>query len=424
MGEVYCATDAVLGRAVAIKLLDPRLAGDEMVRRRFRREALTAARVSSEPGIVTIFDVGECAGRPFIVMEYLPGGSLQDVLERGGAQPPTTVLRWLEEAAEALDRANEQGVVHRDVKPANLLLDRDGGVHVADFGVAAAAGLESLTQTGTLIGTAGYLSPEQAEGRPATSASDRYALAVVAFELLAGSRPFESRTVAAEAAAHVATPVPAISERRRGLPPELDAVFARALAKDPSRRFPTGRAFVDALRDAFAEGGGADARRHRVAPPVRRRRRVLLPLALVLLLGAGAFAAVLATTRGGGSPAATRSRSPDTGTTVRQTVTSAPATTTRRAARRPRPAAPTRPRRATRGCRRATTPAPSRSSSRPPATLRGSRSLDEAYNDYNLAFTLAKTQGCSQDVLRLLDASQAIQGRRAPIDELRKACSR
>ncbi|HEY7398172.1 MAG TPA: serine/threonine-protein kinase, partial [Gaiellaceae bacterium] len=121
MGEVYCATDSMLGRTVAIKLLDARLAGDETVRRRFRREALTAARVSSEHGIVTIFDVGECAGRPFIVMEYLPGGSLQDVLTREGPQPPATAVRWLEDAAEALDRAHERGVVHRDVKPANLL---------------------------------------------------------------------------------------------------------------------------------------------------------------------------------------------------------------------------------------------------------------------------------------------------------------
>src|SRR5262245_35372375 len=122
MGEVYRATDSLLGRTVAIKLLDARLAGDENVRRRFRREALTAARVSSEPGIVTIFDVGECAGRPFIVMEYLPGGSVQRVLSGEGPPAPAVVLGWLEDVADALDRAHALGVVHRDVKPANLLL--------------------------------------------------------------------------------------------------------------------------------------------------------------------------------------------------------------------------------------------------------------------------------------------------------------
>src|SRR5205085_2726462 len=203
MGEIFCAVDESLGRAVAIKVLSERFAQDQAIRRRFTREALAAARLSGEPNTVTIFDVGEWNERPFIVMEHLPGGTLDDRITREGPQPVDRVLRWLEQTAAALDHAHARGVVHRDVKPGNLLLDRDGNVHVADFGTASAAGLDSLTLTGTVLGTAGYLSPEQARGDRATPASDHYALAVVAFELLTGKRPFEADSPTAEAAAHV-----------------------------------------------------------------------------------------------------------------------------------------------------------------------------------------------------------------------------
>src|SRR5919197_4818595 len=203
MGEIFRATDSVLGRAVAVKILGERYAEDEAIRSRFTREALAAARLSGEPNTVTIFDVGEHHARPYIVMEYLGGGSLDDVLRRGGAQPPRQVFAWLEQTGRALDAAHERGVVHRDVKPGNLMLDRDGNVYVADFGIASAAGMDSLTVTGTVLGTAGYLSPEQAQGERATPASDRYALAVAAFELLTGSRPYEAESPTAEAAAHV-----------------------------------------------------------------------------------------------------------------------------------------------------------------------------------------------------------------------------
>src|ERR671936_943178 len=159
MGEIFRATDSVLGRAVAVKILGERYAEDEAIRSRFTREALAAARLSAEPNIVTIYDVGEHNDRPYIVMEYLGGGSLDDALRRDGAQPPQRVFDWLEQAARALDTAHRHGVVHRDVKPGNLMLDRNVDVYVADFGIASAAGMDSLTATGTVLGTAGYISP-------------------------------------------------------------------------------------------------------------------------------------------------------------------------------------------------------------------------------------------------------------------------
>jgi serine/threonine-protein kinase len=379
MGEVYRATDTSLGRPVAVKLLDVRHAADETVRLRFTREAHAAARLSGEAGIVTIFDVGEWNGRPFIVMEYLSGGSLQEALRREGAQPPARALAWLEQAGRALDHAHGRGVVHRDVKPANLLLDGDGRVHVADFGVATAAGLATLTQTGTVIGTAGYLSPEQAEGRVATPASDRYALGVVAFELLTGIRPYANDNPTAEAAAHVTAPVPSISRVARWVPRQADAVFERALAKDPARRFASCGALVAALHEAFADEAGAT--RVLAAPSRERRRPPLLPLALALLLAGAAVAAVVAT-RGGGTAAA-----PPTAASRTQTQTR----TAARTVRAPR--------------------------------LGGDGSLAAAYSDYDLAVALYETQGCSDRVLHLLSVAQAIVGRQPAIGDLRSRCT-
>ena len=442
MGEVYRASDTLLDRKVAVKVLDERYATDENVRLRFTREALMAARLSSEPGIVRIFDVGETDGRPFIVMEYLPGGSLDDELRRGGARPPAQVLAWLHDAAEALDYAHAQGIVHRDVKPANLLLDEAGRVHVADFGVASAASLDSLTQTGMVIGTAGYLSPEQAEGRGASPASDRYALGIVAFQLLAGSRPFERTNAAAEAAAHVQSPVPPITGRRPLLPPELDGVFERALAKDPAARYPTNRAFVAALRVVFDPTTTASPRTPTpVALPLKRRRRLLVPLlAAALALVTGAAAAYLlvrsesrqvirvTVTKPGTTktvkatpapPSTSTSSSTSTSTfTTTVTTTTTPGTTSGGVTRQPAAADGYAKMQA--GDYNAALPLLEQAAH----DLQGTHSLSEAYNDYNLALTLVKLRGCSAQVLQLLDSSQAIQGRRAPIDELRANCAR
>lgn len=309
MGEIFRATDTTLGRAVAVKVLAEGYAQDPSVRERFTREALAVARLSGNPNIVTIYDVGEHRERPFIVMEYLPGGSLEQKIRAEGAQTPRQSLEWLEQAANALDAAHREGVVHRDVKPANLLLDRYGHVHVADFGIASAAGLGSLTQTGTVLGTASYLSPEQAQGERTTPASDLYSLGIVAFELLTGRRPFAGDSVAAEAAAHVTGVVPPVRELNPSLPSELDAVFAKALAKNPAYRFGSAAEFVAALRHSLEEAAGATGIMApaptrqlppRTRPPRRTRPAWLLPL-LGLLLAAGAGGGIAGAMLTGGS---------------------------------------------------------------------------------------------------------------------------
>jgi serine/threonine protein kinase len=333
MGEIYRATDSTLGRAVAVKVLASRYAEDESVRERFTREALAAARLSGDPSIVTIYDVGEWENRPFIVMEYMSGGSLEQKLRDDGAQPASQVVRWLEQAARALDHAQAEGVVHRDVKPGNLLLDREGNVHVADFGIASAAGMDSVTMTGTVMGTAGYLAPEQAQGERAGPASDRYALAVVAFELLTGTRPFESDTPTAEAAAHVNAEIPAVSDRG-DLPPELDDVFRKALAKRPEDRYGSAAEFVAAFRHALDDAAGQTRALGTVAAPTVPLRRAsrstpLWPLILGGLAAAAIAGVILAAVLSPGDskkPAVVKTVTAQ-GTTIRQTVTAATPTT-------------------------------------------------------------------------------------------------
>jgi serine/threonine protein kinase len=422
MGEIYRATDSLLGRTVAVKVLAERYAEDEAVRKRFKREALAAARLSDQPNVVTIFDVGEHNERPYIVMEYFDGGSLDDVVRERGAQPPGRAFTWLEQAALALDAAHAKGVVHRDVKPGNLLLDSEGNVHVADFGVASAAGTDSLTMTGTVLGTAGYLSPEQAEGARATPASDRYALGVVAFELLSGTRPFAADTATAEAAAHVNAPVPSISERT-GLPVQLDAVFARALAKDPRQRYETAADFVAALRAALADAAGQT--RTLVAAPVHRRTSAWpLFAALIVIGGLGGALLAYALTRGDEKPTAPRTVVVTTQgrvTTVERqvTVTTPPPTSTQAV-----PPAAGSSGRALNNAGYAKMRAGDLAGALPlleqaVQKLNGTHSFDEAYAKYNLAYTRYHLGNCD-GVLQLLEESESIQGHRSEIDRLRR----
>lgn len=247
MASVYAAHDKVLDRPVAVKVLADHLNDDETARRRFEREARLAAAVSNHPGVVTIFDVGEFNGRAFIVMELRQGGTVGDA----GRVDRSRALGWLRTVADAIDAAHERGVVHRDLKPGNLLLDERGAVAVADFGIASLMDdTERFTQTGQVLGTAAYLSPEQATGDAATPASDRYSLAVVAYEMLSGAKPFDTGSFAAQARAHIETPPPDAP----GLPRPAQQVLKRGLAKAPEDRWPTGGAFVDALAEALAVG--------------------------------------------------------------------------------------------------------------------------------------------------------------------------
>ena len=252
MASVWEAHDEVLDRAVAVKLLASHLSEDDRARQRFEREARAAAAVSNHPNVVTIYDVGEHDGRAFMVMELLTGGTLADKLRAGDRISPRTAMRWLRDAASALDAAHAADVVHRDVKPANMLLDDGGRLAIADFGIARLALEDQLTATGTVLGTAAYISPEQAVGDPATADSDRYALAVVAYELLTGARPFEADNFAAQARAHVEDDPEPASMRNPDLPEAVDVALARGLEKRPGDRYDSAGELVDHLDDALS----------------------------------------------------------------------------------------------------------------------------------------------------------------------------
>jgi eukaryotic-like serine/threonine-protein kinase len=251
MAGVWEAHDELLGRSVAVKVLASHLSEDGRARLRFEREARAAAGLSSHPHVVTIYDVGEHDGRVFMVMELMRGGTVGERLKAGRTIADETALRWLREAAGALDAAHDAGVVHRDIKPGNLLLDERDRLAIGDFGIARLALEDQLTATGQVLGTASYISPEQAVGEPATAASDRYALAVVAFELLTGERPFQAEHFAAQARAHVEDAPPLATERDSSLPKGVDAVLDRGLAKAPEDRWESAGEMVAALDRAM-----------------------------------------------------------------------------------------------------------------------------------------------------------------------------
>jgi serine/threonine protein kinase len=252
MATVWAAEDAVLQRLVAVKVLAAGYAADPSARRRFTREARAAARVSDHLNVVTIFDIGEMSSEPtqaFIVMEHFAGGTVADRLKADDQIPVAQALRWLRETASALDAAHAADIVHRDVKPGNLLLDEHGRLAVGDFGIASIAGETAMTAAGQILGTAAYLSPEQARGRPATAASDRYSLAVVAFELLCGRRPFDGDTPMAQARARVEQEPAVPSGPCAAAADVLTWGLERAAADRPA----TATAFVAALEVALGD---------------------------------------------------------------------------------------------------------------------------------------------------------------------------
>lgn len=252
MGEVWRGTDTILGREVAIKLLKNEYADDPSFRARFETEAQHAASLH-HANIAAVYDFGESPTadgsgvlRPYLVMELVDGQPLSALLRPGEPMDPAAVRGLLAQAADGLAAAHAGGIVHRDVKPANLLVTPDRRIKVTDFGIARAAEGVGMTQTGEVMGTPQYLSPEQARGETATPASDVYSLGVVAFECLAGRRPFVADTAVATALAHLREPVPALPG---SVPADLAAVVRRALAKLPQDRFADGAAFAAALRN-------------------------------------------------------------------------------------------------------------------------------------------------------------------------------
>ena len=261
MAAVWRARDVVLARTVAVKILHPHLSEDESFLERFRREALAAARLT-HPNVVAIFDTGEEERgdreptRHYIVMEYCGGGTLADMLAAEGALSTDRVIDIGVVISGALDYAHRAGVIHRDMKPANVLLSDDGSLKVADFGIAKAAFAgKEITTTGSLLGTVTYISPEQARGEEPDARSDIYSLGVVLYELLVGRPPFAGETAMATAMQHLQKPPPPPRSIRAGIPRGVESVVMNALAKDPAERPQT----ADELRHGLLRSGaGAD----------------------------------------------------------------------------------------------------------------------------------------------------------------------
>ena len=266
MGEVWQAHDESLARDVAVKVLREEFAGDEGFLERFRTEARNCAQLS-HPNIAQLYDYGEQDGSAFLVMELILGEPLSDLLDREPVLPTRRLLPILAETARALHAAHVAGVVHRDVKPGNIILSRTGRVKITDFGISTATGRIPMTDSGMVMGTAQYLSPEQAIGRAATPASDIYALGIVAYEALVGHRPFTGPTAVDIAVAHVNTPVPPMPA---DVDPELSALVMRMLAKDPEERPRSAASLARVLDDMAARkpGNGVPTEAGRHARPV------------------------------------------------------------------------------------------------------------------------------------------------------------
>jgi serine/threonine-protein kinase len=263
MGDVWRGTDEVLGRTVAVKILLPALLDEPGFAERFRGEARTMATIN-HPGVVDVYDYGSDQQLAFLVMEYVEGDALSRTLSRVGRLTPARTMALVAQAADALQAAHENGIVHRDVKPGNLLVRPNGTLVLTDFGIARSALVGQLTAAGSVLGTASYISPEQAAGDVATSASDVYALGVVAYQCLSGHRPFDGATPIEIAMKHVRdTPRPLPGD----IPPPVRAIVERALAKDPSARWPSASAMAAVARQAAASLTAAAHQQQVRTPP-------------------------------------------------------------------------------------------------------------------------------------------------------------
>jgi serine/threonine protein kinase, bacterial len=303
MGEVWRAFDTAIDRVVALKVLPAAFADDEVFQTRFRREARAAAGLD-EPHVVPIHDFGEIDGRLYVTMRLIKGRDLQEILGEG-ALPPARAVGIIEQIASALNAAHEVGLVHRDVKPSNILVTDDDFAYLIDFGIARAAGETGLTSTGATIGTWAYMAPERFQSGTADARSDVYALACVLHESMTGQQPFVGNSLEQIVAAHMFQPAPRPSELTGGIAAAMDQVIATGMAKDPDQRYPTTKDLARAARAALTTPlhmPGLPApptmpAASQIAVPVGAPRRsltwtsILVPLMLVLLLvGAGAFA--------------------------------------------------------------------------------------------------------------------------------------
>jgi serine/threonine-protein kinase len=252
MARIYRAHDNQLDRDVAVKILRPEYGRDPDFGSRFRHEAQAAASLN-HPNIVAVYDYGQDEAGPFIVMELVDGEDLASIIKRSGALPPRQAARVTAEAARALHAAHQRGIVHRDVKPGNVMINRDGQVKVTDFGIARAIAEAQMTLPGTTLGSVHYFSPEQARGDQATAASDIYSLGIVLFELLTGHRPWEADSAAAVAMARLAGPAPDPLTLRPSTPPDLAAIDRKALATEPADRWSSASSMAAAL-EAFLAG--------------------------------------------------------------------------------------------------------------------------------------------------------------------------
>jgi eukaryotic-like serine/threonine-protein kinase len=274
MSSVYRAHDTLLERHVALKVLHEQFTAEGDYVERFRREARSVAQLS-HPNIVTVIDRGEQEGKQFIVFEYVDGENLKVLLEREGPLPERKAIELVLPVARALGFAHEHGIVHRDVKPQNVLLNGDGDTKVTDFGIARSLDVHGgLTQTGTVMGTSDYISPEQARGGRVDAQSDVYSLGAVLYELLTGEVPFPGGNFVAVALRHINEPAPSVRAKRPDVSPRLDAAVRRAMAKDPRGRFGSMDELCTELRACLDNpGDGLSAAETMVVAPLRRRRR-------------------------------------------------------------------------------------------------------------------------------------------------------
>jgi eukaryotic-like serine/threonine-protein kinase len=309
MAEVFLAHDRILGRDLALKVLREDYAKDADFVSRFQREAVSAASLN-HPYVVQVYDQGRAEdGRPYIAMEHVPGGNLKDLITRRGVLDPAEAALLASQVAEALGAAHERGIVHRDVKPQNVLIDEAGDAKVADFGIALAASTSTTSGTNRVFGTASYMSPEQAMGERVGPESDLYSLGVVLYEMLTGALPFEAESALATAMKHITERPPSPRERNPRVPEAMDALVMRLLAKDPEDRCGNAFELAEDLRKARAElppaflagaagppgnpqeQAGAEGGAHSVEPGSESQRRKrpmaigLVALAALVVLG-------------------------------------------------------------------------------------------------------------------------------------------